>query len=67
MKHWHCDTHGDFDACIAVGCPECVRSMRSRLAEAERLLRTCPVMRGSFNWFRDRDNWLAGSATAEQS
>jgi hypothetical protein len=32
--HWHCDEHGDFDARIAVGCPECMRLART---EIERL------------------------------
>jgi hypothetical protein len=31
--HWTCKTHGDFDARVAVGCPECVRHMRSELQE----------------------------------
>jgi hypothetical protein len=31
--HWHCDTHGDFDARVAVGCPECVREMRKYISE----------------------------------
>lgn len=30
--HWTCKTHGDFDARVAVGCPECVREMRARLS-----------------------------------
>jgi hypothetical protein len=30
-RHWHCDIHGDFDAMVAVGCPECTRVMRTAL------------------------------------
>lgn len=29
--HWTCKTHGDFDARVVVGCPECVREMRTAL------------------------------------
>ena len=32
-RHWHCDTHGDFDAFRAVGCPECMRECRQLLLE----------------------------------
>jgi hypothetical protein len=35
--HWHCDTHGDFDAMRAVGCPECMREARMLLRRWERL------------------------------
>jgi hypothetical protein len=32
--HWHCDTHGDFDAMVAVGCPECMRMDRELISDA---------------------------------
>lgn len=42
--HWTCRTHGDFDARVAVGCPECVRQMREELQQLkgqnERLFQT---------------------------
>ena len=33
--HWHCPHHGDFDARVAVGCPECVREMRNQIRAAQ--------------------------------
>lgn len=41
-RHWHCDTHGDFDAMVAVGCPECMRAARVVLRKiaADELTRT---------------------------
>lgn len=33
--HWSCKTHGDFDARVVVGCPECVRDLRTELAQAK--------------------------------
>jgi hypothetical protein len=30
---WHCDKHGDFNAMVAVGCPDCVRELRSGMRE----------------------------------
>jgi hypothetical protein len=36
MPHWTCKTHGDFDARVAVGCPECVRTMREQIADLKR-------------------------------
>lgn len=34
--HWHCRTHGNFDAMVAVGCPECMRLARQALIQIQR-------------------------------
>lgn len=34
--HWSCRTHGNFDAMVAVGCPECMRLAREALIQIQR-------------------------------
>ena len=39
-RQWQqCDTHGGFDPNRAVGCPECVRDLRTQLASRDEELR----------------------------
>lgn len=33
--HWNCDTHGTFDAMVAVGCPTCVAELRADVVRLE--------------------------------
>lgn len=54
MKHWHCTTHGDFDARVAVGCPDCMRLARDEIKHLHRCL-TSAMDR------LDRIHTLAGS------
>lgn len=40
QPHWSCKTHGDFDANIAVGCPECVRELRAKVSVSGEIVNT---------------------------
>ena len=45
--HWTCGTHGDFDARVEVGCPECVRVARAKiLSQQARIAQLEMVIKG---------------------
>lgn len=68
--HWHCDTHGDFDAHISVGCPECMREARQMLKAIETFGKPFDQARGSHLdgttlqvFFRSREDAMAAQAS----